>query len=493
MFKKLLCNLPFNPSLIGEVSFYARRMHRESMVRRAGFIILGVAIILQVFAVVSPPESSLASSDSDMIVGGFSTQAGAVNACQNNVRNYKTILAYYGIDCSHVASASTVSLVSTSADRQLYTMGHLAYGKAGETPVNIPNVGTVYLRYLWSWDTNGPKTYKVLKGTNKNGTTFYLNYSCGNLIFIGIPQPIPDPIDVCPNIPGNQTKEAECDVCPTNPGIQTNTTQCDLCPNLPGTQSTAQCDVCPNVTGVQSSTADCDVCPKISGIQISKAECDVCPSVPGQQSSETECKPCSKSQTKDDLTACLEYRKTVSNITQKISDANGTTAKAGDVLTYTLTTTNKGKITLADYVVNENISDVLDYANVTDLAGGTKNQSNIVSWPAKDIAPNKTITVTFSVRVKDPIPSTPVSSSDGGHFDLTMTNVYGNTVSVKLPPSVIKVTEVVATTLPNTGPGASLIACFIITLFIGYLFARSRLLSRELDVVRSDFSGAGAV
>ena len=34
MFKKLLSNLPYNPSLIGQVSFYAKRLHAEEKIRR---------------------------------------------------------------------------------------------------------------------------------------------------------------------------------------------------------------------------------------------------------------------------------------------------------------------------------------------------------------------------------------------------------------------------------------------------------------------------
>lgn len=490
MFKKLLSNLPFNPSLIGELSFYAHRVKKEAIVRQAGLIVLCIAIALQSLAIISPPQSSLARSNSDMIVGGFSSQTDALRNCTDNVRDYKTILGYYGIDCSDISRTSTVYIKSTDENKRLYTMGHIAYGKPGETPVEIPDAGTLYLRPLWSWDTNGPITFKALKGTTKDGTTFYLLYGCGNVTFIGIPKPAK--VDVCPSIPGIQTSSSECDVCPTTPGVQSNANQCDLCPNLPGIQTTAQCDVCPNVSGIQSNVSQCDVCPRVDGIQTDKAACDICPNIPGEQSNENECKPCSSSQSKDDLRACLEYHKTVKNDTQGIADANNTTAAAGDTLTYTLTTTNRGKIDIKKYSVNENITDVLDYADIVDLHGGTKNDDNIVTWPQADIKADKSITVSFTVRVKNPIPSTPVSSSDPGHFDLTMTNVYGNTVSVKLPPPTIKVAEVVATTLPSTGPGTSMVILASIVVFAGYLFARSKLVAKELDIIRTDFVSTGA-
>jgi uncharacterized repeat protein (TIGR01451 family) len=203
------------------------------------------------------------------------------------------------------------------------------------------------------------------------------------------------------------------------------------------------------------------------------------------------CKPCEASQTKEDLTSCLQYLKTATNKTQNLPDANGSTAKPGDTIEYTLKTTNQGKATIKQYVVNENISDVLDYATMIDARGGTLNDSNIISWPAQDIKGSQTIEKIITVRIKDPLPNTPVSASDPGHFDLAMTNVYGNTITIKLPPSIIKTTEVVAAQLPNTGPGTSLIIAFTITMIVGYLFARSRLLAKELDIVRTDFSSSG--
>lgn len=77
---------------------------------------------------------------------------------------------------------------------------------------------------------------------------------------------------------------------------------------------------------------------------------------------------------------------------------------------------------------------------------------------------------------------------------MMMTNVYGNVVEIKLPQNLTKTVELVTTTqLPNTGPGTSLIIGFSLTMIIGYFFARSRLLAKEMDIVRLDFNSAGGV
>lgn len=475
MFKKLVSNLPFNPSLIGQLSFYAQRVRRESVVRRAGLIVLSLALVLQVFAVVSPPQSSLASSSNDLITGGITSRDDAVWHCQKNTRNYKAIMAYYGVTCDDIANASTVTLKSTDYNKRLYSMGNLAYGKKGETPVNIPNVGTTYLRYLWSWDSGQSSTYKALSGTTASGLKFFILYNCGNLTFVGIPTP--------PKI------------CEYNADLLAADKSCfEPCPvsgkeNIPKTSS--KCfEPCPYNRSIAASSPKCfEPCPVQGKAALPKTstECFVpCPYNSGVSQNGTACKPCESSKTQQDLVACLRYSKTVSNITQNISNANNTTARAGDTLKYTLTTTNTGKASMKSFSVNENISDVLDYADVVDVAGASKNSDNILSWPAADIKAGQSLVRSFTVKIKSPIPSTPVSSSDAGHFDAAITNVYGNAVQVKLQTPVLKTTEVINNTLPNTGPGASLIAISLVAFGAAYLFARSRLILHELSIVRTD-------
>lgn len=452
---------------------------------------MALAMVLQMFAVISPPQASLqASPNTDLINGGFSSKKEAVNHCRNNTQNYKKIMNHFGISCEAISNAEVTSIKPRDHGGKLYSMGRQAFGVAGETPVRVPGVGTLYVRHFWS--LNHDPSYKALKLRDSRGQVHYIIFGCGNLVSIGVPTP-PPPTDVCDNIPGVQSSKAECDVCPNKTGVQKSESECDLCPDKPGVQKKNNCDVCPNKPGVQTTTQECDVCPAIPGIQTNTNQCDVCPNVPGEQNSEDQCKPCEQAQTNEDLTACLDYKKTAKNITQGIADANGTTAKPGDVIEYTLTTTNKGKTTIKNYHVNEPLGDVLDYAEIVDLHGGTKGEYDIVTWAETDIKGGQTLTNKITVKVRSVLPSTPASSTDTKHFDMIMTNVYGNTVEIKLPPSTTKQIEMATTTLPNTGPGTSLIIGFTLTTIIAYFFARSRLLAKELDIVRTDFASAGGL
>lgn len=456
MFKKLLSNLPFNPSLIGQVSFYAKRIKREESLRRTGLAFVVLAMVVQMFAIASPSEPTLAASSNDIIWGGFTSKEQAVNYCRSNTQEFATILAYHNVSCEALAGATVTHLKSTDYNNRLYSMGRNPQGpvitRTGK-PTNEFAVGidgkNYYMRLLSAWDSYSHSTYQVLRLTNAQGQVIYILFNCANIVTIDRytppPPPPPPPTDACPNIPGNQP---------------------------PG--------------------ANCDVCPNIPGVQLTTAECDVCPNIPGEQSNRNECYPCPEAETDLTTTACLELSKSASNQTQNIKDANGTTAAANDVIIYTLTVKNKGAQAVADFIVEENMADVLEYADIVDLHGGEINDENIVSWPKQNIPANGSIEKQITVKVKDPIPQTPVSASDRGSYDMVMTNVfYGSSVNIELPPSVTKTTELVVQQLPETGPGTTLLAGFGLTAVFSYFVARSRLMAKELEIVKTDFASTG--
>ncbi len=487
MFKKLLSNLPFNPSLINQVSFYAQRLKRETSIRRLGFLFIALAMIVQIVAIMSPPQPSLASSSNDLINGGFGSQYEALSDCINNVQGYRDILAHFSITCDNVAAGGVVSLNSRDYSSQLYSMGRLPYGKAGETPVDVSGT-TFWLRFLWSWDGASSSTYQAIRGTGTNGKTFFLLFDCGNLVFIGLP-PAPAPKPVCLNWYqgwGFWYQSPDGDV---NHATKTTTVNPCVAPK--------PTPVCTVSTGAWyqgwgfwylSPDGDVNHATKTTTTNPCAPTVIKCPTNPSLPITSDMCKPCEAAQTRTDKTACLVFSKKASNVTANVTDANNTTAKPSDVINYTLSAKNTGSVDIDSFVIQENISDVLDYADIVNLNGATKDSNGIIQWPATKIKAGQTVSKQFTVKVKNPIPATPTSSSDPGHFDLTMTNVYGNTINIKLPGSVTKTTEVVTNTLPNTGPGTTIAIGFGVTMIVGYFFARSRLMSQELAIIKADYT-----
>lgn len=563
MFKKLLTNLPYNPSLIGQVSFYAKRMHSEEKIRRLGVVFVVMAVVVQMFAFVSVPESTLAESSNDIIRGGFTTRDQAVLHCINPSSDFNKILAYYGLNCDHVKNAGTVTIRSNAADYDSLGRNQQGpiitrTGKAtDEYAVNIPGVTrTLWMKNLRAWDSGAYSSYKVLKMTNKHGKTIMIMYDCGNIVTVGrytppapapAPTPAPQPVNSKPAMNFNAncsaitwkasdpngrprirlyittaTANPETDwtnkgpfvhsVAPTDAGTtndgswavpsqyRNSTTRYRVFAAVSDTLPSGQRDDTNYVRASPTSGVLFGPCveptpppppPSTPETPVTPQEpVDLCPNLAGTQTSEAECKPCEAAENSEDGLSCLVLTKAARNNTQRIENADGTMANGGDVITYTMSVKNTGKISIPGFVVEENIADILDYADVTDLNGG-KVEGSIVSWAPTTLSPNETIRRRISVKIKNPIPSTPISSSDPGRFDLVMNNVYGNAINIQLPGGIIKTTELTTKTLPNTGPGESLAAAVAFTVFVSYFFGRSRLFAKELDIVRTDYSTTG--
>lgn len=461
MFDKLLALAPYNPGLIHQLAFYGQRMHEESNIRRTGLVFIILAFFIQFFAVLSPPQPTVAGSSNDIINGGFSSAAEARAHCIRDTQGFQRILHYYGISCSAFDSAQQVTINSTAMGNQYFSVGRNPTGSAGETPVNIPGEGNkVYWRHLSVW---GKQSFKTLRVDNQNGKNFYIIYDCANLVSVGVPGASPlEKIETggsFGNVPQQPAPAPAPAPAPTPAPTPAAPTPAPTPPPAP--------EPCPYNPAIPKTSPECF------------QRCEYNSSLPVDS---PLCKPCDKSVSSADALACIEVRKSAANITASIADANNTTANPGDTITYTLYAENKGKKKVEGFTFQENLSDVLDYADVVDLHGGAIDTAKVVKWPAQNIDGGKTATQQITVKVKNPIPGTPTSTSDPAHFDLVMTNVYGNTINIKVPPNPVKQVEVAAAKLPNTGPGETLAAISVIVILAGYFYGRARLLSRETDI-----------
>jgi uncharacterized repeat protein (TIGR01451 family) len=473
MFEKFLSLVPYNPGMVHQLAFYGHRMREEASVRRIGTVFIVLAFFIQSFAVLSPPQSAVAGSSNDIINGGFNSRDTAYQHCQSDTQGFQKLLHYYGISCSKINTA-TVHNISTNGNNY-YSIGHNP-SSAKDYPVDVSGTGHLYWRNMVSaW---GTYTFQALQVTNQDGKTFYIMYDCANLATVGVPSASPlatseDTISVV--TPVAQTPTPTPVPAPAPAPAPTPT---------PAPAPTPAPTPCQYNSALPANSPQCfQPCPYNSSIAAVSALCyQPCQYNGSIPASNSACKPCNKSSSINDAAACVDVHKTASNLTQNISDANNTTAKAGDVITYTLYAQNSGKETVHDFTFQENLNDVLDYANLVDAHGGTLANNGTVAWPQRNLQPGSSSSVQVTVKIKDPVPQTPISASDPSHFDMIMTNVYGNAVNIKLPPSPSKAVETVAAKLPNTGPGTTLFIAATIVILAGYFYSRASLLARETDI-----------
>lgn len=214
MFKKLISNLPFNPSLVSQVSFYAKRVHEEASVRRMGFGLIALAMFIQMFAVIAPPEKSLAASDNH-IINGLRTRTDILSAWDRKGSDIPSIYGKFGLtraDIEKLPLNPNTTIRSDSSD--WWTIGRNSlsnYGnvkdqyKVSEIALNTGPV-TVYMRQLRAWDiVNKYNTYRAFTGKKADGTQFWILVDCGNYTQIGKYAPKKPTLDIRKSVVGTNT------------------------------------------------------------------------------------------------------------------------------------------------------------------------------------------------------------------------------------------------------------------------------------------------
>jgi hypothetical protein len=202
MFRKIVSNLSFSPALVGQLSFYAKRLKKEETTRRLGLIFVALALVVQCLAVFQPPESANAASSNDLVYGGLGL--GSNRSINNflapydaNTANLKDIMNYMGISRSEIANAQFGSFITGAkyswGHNPIHTTSALERPTTITDPTGVTPITTIYSRPLSL--SNGPnvRIYAYIGHSARVGW-FALMQACGNLVTDSIPPPITPPV-----------------------------------------------------------------------------------------------------------------------------------------------------------------------------------------------------------------------------------------------------------------------------------------------------------
>ncbi len=119
----------------------------------------------------------------------------------------------------------------------------------------------------------------------------------------------------------------------------------------------------------------------------------------------------------------LIFSKRAHNDTKNV-DATTTLAAREDFITYTLTVTNTGNARANNFTITDDLSGVLPFADMVDRGGGSLS-GNTITFSSVDIPAGGSISKSFRARVKFFL---------SAQQTFVMTNTYGNTVTITIPP-----------------------------------------------------------
>lgn len=530
MFRKLVSNLGFSPALVGQLAFYAKRLRKEETTRRLGLIFTVFALIIQSFVVFAPPSSANSADSNDMCPGITRDSDGVkkIKNCYNdNTRHFRDTMTYFGISKTELWKA----LDNGGAWR--YTDKDSASGKQGGAKVSYKNwytfghesrssdvknyssaiAGKLYAR---KWKNTIHTRQFGWKG--KSGETeFIILADCGNLAL----KRLLNPTAKCVSLTASKTEIslgesitltaksavddgaeiASYDFAQTGPSNDNAKT------TVKTDEETATWNRTLNKAGTYNFTVSINTTHHKDNITaktcaatvtVATPEVQKCPYNPALPINDPKCKQdCT---TNPELAGCapdIEITKTAVNRSQNDNDATAQKAQAGDIIVYTISMSNTGK-TSGTVALDDVLTDALEYSQLTEIGGGTFDDStDALSWGTLTVEPGTTIKRQFVMTVLNPIPAMAQNQGSPDSYDCVMSNVVrkdGEGI-IKVPvecPVVKQVVEQTVEELPHTGPTENMIFAGGLLAVVGYFYARSRLMRKEVRLIRRDIN-AGTI
>jgi uncharacterized repeat protein (TIGR01451 family) len=166
----------------------------------------------------------------------------------------------------------------------------------------------------------------------------------------------------------------------------------------------------------------------------------------------------------------LTYNKRAWNDT-KNQDAQSVYASREDYITYTLTVTNNGNQPATNFVVTDDLSQVMPYVDMIDNGGGSLS-GNVITYPGITVPANGSVSRSFKVRVKYHL---------ANNLSYVMTNTYGNTVTVRINQPQVQGEF----TAPKTGADSLALAFGAATTGLYAVARRKELLIKAVKLIFS--------
>lgn len=514
MFRKLVSNLAFSSALVGQLGFYAKRLRQEEATRRMGLIFVALALVVQSFAVFSPPESANAANADNVIYSGIRDKKDLLAIYDRNTdsagrTNIRQIYAQFGITRDDITKMQLGSYNTGDFNGKIKSVGRSDWGVSYRYPVKVEGTNTTV--YTGGYINTQGKSWKMPALIGKrsvDGAWFAITLDCGNPVYV-VPPPVKKPAAACSALtitPLNRStirltaKASKVDGA-TIAGyiyqIRTANGAAVRSQQVPTTSTSSSlehtfasdgayiADVSVTTSVGNKTGPNC-----VKSLTISpEPRCIVNPEL---VESDPECKPCVSDEKlwyKDkDCVATFVLSKTVRNLTQSLDDANNTTAKAGDQLQYTLRVKNTGK-DVGMYTMSDTVADILEYATIVNLGDGTLSAQSVAtpavaSWPAFPVKVGETVEKVIVVKINNSIPSMAMNMSNPQSYNCRVTNTFGNTLNVRIDCPPEKVVEQAITELPHTGAGENVLLSAIVVAIAVYFYARSRQMATEVRLIR---------
>ena len=179
MFKKIVTEFTYSPALAGSLGVYLKKLRNERAKRQIGLIFIGLAVMVQFFATISPPESANANNPSELINGGVQSIEDYLTYYDQNSESIKDLFDSLSITRSDVENMQAGSLAPKET-LYLWSMRDIRQPDSAAYPYRLTS-GKTGIAYSQPISSNYSKSI-FYTGTSSTGDWFAIEKDTGSLI-----------------------------------------------------------------------------------------------------------------------------------------------------------------------------------------------------------------------------------------------------------------------------------------------------------------------
>jgi|GEM_PF-4160440 len=475
----LLSRARYSPSLDGNVRLALREKELNAHIRLATIIIATLALLLNLYLISFPPSQSLNTSSNDIIEGGLGAKESAAKSSllhyvANKDTDTNSILRFFDISRLDIEKAELTNICPTCASSDDKVVLSRIPSKNTRS-ITINNIQYYYQKFMYAYPNT--RSLPALKISQNK----FILLNSGNIIF----KPN-NKVTVYEKLIDNQGQITKKDSRP-DPSSKlikklTLTNDSPIAINrasltiVEDSEHIELSDYTKKPTSLSSGSnkitltwdklrshesVDITISYKLDQQKLSWCSQIITTALEVNRSEASNCthSPYDSQPTQYNKEAD-GFKDIVSSIEAKSPTKDQTVDKAepNDEVIYQLAFSNPTDQDVVGFKPeNLNMTDILEYANITDITGGKSNGTEI-QWDSINIGAKQTTYLTVAIKVLSMIPNTNQPESNPASYDCVMSGSYGDeVVNINLPCSAYKQVEQQTFTNRNTGPTISLL------------------------------------
>lgn len=184
MFRKLVGNLSFSPSLVGRLSNYAKSLKKQKKMRLIAVYMSILALFLQMFGIILSKNNNILTHESNILYGGVMNKEDFIRRYKQNDLSIRALLSSIGISKNNIETANSENILPNHHIYK-YHIARVALPNISNKYYSIPGLDTtLYVSKIDTINNTGP----ALLGVASSIGNFAILLNSGDILTENLPK-----------------------------------------------------------------------------------------------------------------------------------------------------------------------------------------------------------------------------------------------------------------------------------------------------------------